>query len=171
LLPFSLRRRAAGPSIGGGSCAGPGQVHRQQPLQDAPLLKFASALKARPVRRKFHITGCDRWQTGTMQAHGRALEVAARNPSRDERNRRLSSTGFAPVAREPMRTGLTDGGAAATDGTDKQEVMVMNKLIALILLVAIGGLSACNTMEGAGKDIQSGGHAVSDTAKDVKNKM
>jgi len=47
----------------------------------------------------------------------------------------------------------------------------MNKLIALILLVAIGGLSACNTMEGAGKDIQSGGHAVSDTAKDVKNKM
>jgi entericidin B len=70
-----------------------------------------------------------------------------------------------------MRTGLTAAGATATDGTDKQQVMVMNKLIALILLVAIGGLSACNTMEGAGKDIQSGGHAVSDTAKDVKNKM
>ncbi|AGA91208.1 putative small secreted protein [Thioflavicoccus mobilis 8321] len=47
----------------------------------------------------------------------------------------------------------------------------MNKVIALIMLVAIGGLSACNTVEGAGKDIQSGGEAVSDTARDVKNEM
>jgi entericidin B len=104
-------------------------------------------------------------------ARSSPLEVAARDPTGDERNRRRSSPRLAAVARELMRTGLTDGGATATDGTDKQQVMVMNKLIALILLVAIGGLSACNTMEGAGKDIQSGGHAVSDTAKDVKNKM
>ena len=47
----------------------------------------------------------------------------------------------------------------------------MKNLIALILLVAIGGLSGCNTIEGAGKDIQSGGDAVSDTARDVKKEM
>ncbi len=47
----------------------------------------------------------------------------------------------------------------------------MNRLVALILLITIGGLLGCNTMEGAGKDIQSGGHAVSETAKDVKQEM
>jgi predicted small secreted protein len=57
------------------------------------------------------------------------------------------------------------------DGIDKQQVIVMKNLIALILLVAIGGLSGCNTIEGAGKDIQSGGDAVSDTARDVKKEM
>ena len=69
------------------------------------------------------------------------------------------------------KTGPTDGNATATDGTDTQQVMEMNKLVALMLLVAIGGLSACNTIEGAGKDIQSGGEAVSDTARDVKKEM
>jgi predicted small secreted protein len=49
--------------------------------------------------------------------------------------------------------------------------MKMEKLVALILLVAIGGLSACNTIEGAGKDIQSGGDAVSDAARDVKKDL
>jgi predicted small secreted protein len=49
--------------------------------------------------------------------------------------------------------------------------MEMKKLVALVLLVAIGGLSACNTIEGAGKDIQSGGDAVSDAARDVKKDM
>ncbi|NEX22714.1 entericidin A/B family lipoprotein [Thiorhodococcus mannitoliphagus] len=47
----------------------------------------------------------------------------------------------------------------------------MNKLLAMILLVAMSGLSGCNTIEGAGKDIQSGGDAVSDTARDVKKEM
>ena len=52
-----------------------------------------------------------------------------------------------------------------------QQVTKMKKLVALILLVAVGGLSACNTIEGAGKDIQSGGGAVSDAARDVKKDM
>ncbi|MBK1732305.1 entericidin A/B family lipoprotein [Thiococcus pfennigii] len=47
----------------------------------------------------------------------------------------------------------------------------MNTVIALILVIALGGLSACNTIEGAGQDIQSGGRAVSDTARDVKDEM
>jgi predicted small secreted protein len=70
-----------------------------------------------------------------------------------------------------MKTGLTGGSATATDDTDTQQVMEMKKLGVLILLVAIGGLSACNTIEGAGKDIQSGGDAVSDAARDVKKDM
>ncbi|EGV31731.1 Entericidin EcnAB [Thiorhodococcus drewsii AZ1] len=48
---------------------------------------------------------------------------------------------------------------------------MMKKLAALIFLIAMAGLSGCNTIEGAGKDIQSGGDAVSDTARDVKNEM
>jgi len=47
----------------------------------------------------------------------------------------------------------------------------MKKFITLIVLVSIAGLIGCNTIEGAGKDIQSGGEAVSDTAKDVKSGM
>jgi entericidin B len=47
----------------------------------------------------------------------------------------------------------------------------MKKLITLMVLVSIAGLIGCNTIEGAGKDIQRGGEAVSDTAKDVKRDM
>lgn len=43
--------------------------------------------------------------------------------------------------------------------------------IALIAIAAIAslGISACNTVEGAGKDVSSAGKAVSKTANDVKN--
>lgn len=47
----------------------------------------------------------------------------------------------------------------------------MKKLIAVLVLISIAGLIGCNTIEGAGKDIQRGGEAVSDTAKDVKRDM
>jgi predicted small secreted protein len=47
----------------------------------------------------------------------------------------------------------------------------MKKLIALLVIASIAGLFGCNTIEGAGKDIQRGGEAVSDTAKDVKRDM
>jgi predicted small secreted protein len=47
----------------------------------------------------------------------------------------------------------------------------MKTLITLLVLVSIAGLLGCNTMEGAGKDIQRGGEAVSDTAQDVKRDM
>jgi predicted small secreted protein len=43
---------------------------------------------------------------------------------------------------------------------------------AVILAIALAGtlaVSACNTMEGAGKDIKAGGNAVEDTARDAKN--
>lgn len=42
-------------------------------------------------------------------------------------------------------------------------------LFALLALAAGLAVSACNTVEGAGKDVKSAGEAVEDTAKDVKN--
>ncbi|WP_058555780.1 entericidin A/B family lipoprotein [Thiohalocapsa sp. ML1] len=47
----------------------------------------------------------------------------------------------------------------------------MIKLVILMLLIAMGGLSGCNTIEGAGKDIESGGGAVSDAAREVKEDL
>ena len=43
--------------------------------------------------------------------------------------------------------------------------------IVLIAAAAIAslGIAACNTVEGAGKDVSSAGKAVTKTAKDVKN--
>lgn len=45
----------------------------------------------------------------------------------------------------------------------------MRKLVILAALAASLGVSACNTVEGAGKDVSSAGAAVSDTARDAKN--
>lgn len=44
-----------------------------------------------------------------------------------------------------------------------------NRLAFAALILAGFGLSACNTVEGAGEDIQAGGKAIEKTAEDVKN--
>jgi predicted small secreted protein len=44
----------------------------------------------------------------------------------------------------------------------------MRKLIILMVVTAGLAVAACNTVEGAGKDVSSAGKAVSDTAKDAK---
>ena len=52
--------------------------------------------------------------------------------------------------------------------------MVRKLVSILVLLGCTAGLltvAGCNTVSGAGKDIQKGGEAVQDTAKDVQNKM
>ena len=42
----------------------------------------------------------------------------------------------------------------------------MNKLLLIALaLVAVMGLSACNTMRGIGQDVQKAGSAIEDAAK------
>jgi entericidin B len=42
----------------------------------------------------------------------------------------------------------------------------MNKwFVAALLLVTVIGLSACNTLEGVGKDIKKGGEAIEKAAK------
>ncbi len=47
----------------------------------------------------------------------------------------------------------------------------MKRLMALLLLAlfSMGFLSACNTMAGAGKDVQSAGEKVEDKAEDCKD--
>jgi predicted small secreted protein len=44
----------------------------------------------------------------------------------------------------------------------------MRKIVVLAALAASLIVAACNTVEGAGKDVSSAGHAVTDTAQDAK---
>ena len=49
--------------------------------------------------------------------------------------------------------------------------MFMLSLAALAIFGSLGALSGCNTVAGAGQDIERGGQAVTDGAKDVQKKM
>jgi len=44
----------------------------------------------------------------------------------------------------------------------------MRKLIIMMVVTAGLAVAACNTVEGAGKDVSSAGKAVTDTARDAK---
>jgi len=44
-------------------------------------------------------------------------------------------------------------------------------LSALAICVTALSLNACNTVDGAGEDLQAGGHAVSSSAQEVQHKM
>jgi len=44
----------------------------------------------------------------------------------------------------------------------------MRKFVIVAALAASFALSACNTVEGAGKDMQSAGNAVENTAQEAK---
>ncbi len=47
----------------------------------------------------------------------------------------------------------------------------MSKLLILVAAAAAAlTVSACNTVEGAGRDVAGAGHAVTDTAKDAAGK-
>jgi entericidin B len=48
---------------------------------------------------------------------------------------------------------------------------MMRTLIGLMMLLSIGLMIGCNTIDGAGQDIERGGEAVSDTAKEVQKSM
>jgi len=45
----------------------------------------------------------------------------------------------------------------------------MRKIVVLAIMAASMVVAACNTVEGAGKDVSAAGHAVSNTADDVKH--
>jgi predicted small secreted protein len=52
----------------------------------------------------------------------------------------------------------------------------MTRKILMLLIMfgmfgTLGTLSGCNTVAGAGKDVQRGGEAIQDTAQDVQRKM
>ena len=46
----------------------------------------------------------------------------------------------------------------------------MKTLMAIVLGMTVVSLSACNTVEGAGKDVKATGSAVESAAKDAKPK-
>lgn len=41
--------------------------------------------------------------------------------------------------------------------------------LAILLMIAVGGLSACNTMAGVGKDVGKAGDKIEDKAQDCKD--
>lgn len=45
----------------------------------------------------------------------------------------------------------------------------MRKVVLMAMLAATTVLAACNTVSGAGRDVQAAGRAVSETADDAKN--
>ncbi len=47
----------------------------------------------------------------------------------------------------------------------------MKTIFALLVSSLFVVLTGCNTVAGAGKDLERGGEKVQDTAKDVQNKM
>jgi len=47
----------------------------------------------------------------------------------------------------------------------------MSKIVALLMLLSFAVITGCNTIEGAGKDLERGGEKVKNTAKDTKEKM
>ena len=47
----------------------------------------------------------------------------------------------------------------------------MKKLMAILALLTYGALVGCNTIEGAGKDIERGGEKLQDSAKDTRQRM
>ena len=48
---------------------------------------------------------------------------------------------------------------------------ILTALIMLGLFGALSAISGCNTVAGAGKDIERGGDAIHDSARDVQKKM
>lgn len=49
---------------------------------------------------------------------------------------------------------------------------MLTRILSLLMLAGVlGSVSACNTVEGMGKDLGRAGEATSDTARDVKSKM
>jgi entericidin B len=50
-------------------------------------------------------------------------------------------------------------------------MQLLKTFILVGLLAMAGALTACNTVQGAGKDLERGGEKIQDTAKDTQKKM
>jgi predicted small secreted protein len=56
----------------------------------------------------------------------------------------------------------------APHASGRNRTVLMKALISILLVASVAG---CNTIAGAGKDIERGGQVIRDTAKDVQRKM
>jgi entericidin B len=59
--------------------------------------------------------------------------------------------------------------AGVKDYVSEHRAGVRLMLSVLLLAAALLALGACNTMKGAGQDVEAAGDAMSDTAEDVQN--
>jgi entericidin B len=59
--------------------------------------------------------------------------------------------------------------AGVKDYVSEHRAGVQLMLSVLLLAGALLALGGCNTMEGAGQDVEAAGDAMSDTAEDVQN--
>jgi entericidin B len=68
--------------------------------------------------------------------------------------------------------GWTTGSARRSSGVSIDALFrrgkFMTRLIALLLIAGSAVLAGCNTMAGAGQDISSGGHAITNSAEEAK---
>lgn len=60
---------------------------------------------------------------------------------------------------------LCRGGAVVSEGPPIKEPVMLKKLMTLALLTSSLVLAACNTIEGAGEDVESVGEAAEDAVK------
>jgi predicted small secreted protein len=56
--------------------------------------------------------------------------------------------------------------AARPNQTGESPMRDNRKLLAVLMLAMMGSLAACHTVEGVGKDIESAGDSIGDTAAD-----
>ena len=47
----------------------------------------------------------------------------------------------------------------------------MKTITAILSVLLFAGLAACNTVEGAGEDVESGGEAISNTAQEAEQEL
>jgi len=47
----------------------------------------------------------------------------------------------------------------------------MKTITAVLSMFLIAGLGACNTVEGAGEDVEASGQAIGETARDVEREL
>ena len=47
----------------------------------------------------------------------------------------------------------------------------MKTITTTLSVLVLAGLAACNTVEGAGQDVQAGGDAISDTAREAEQDL
>jgi entericidin B len=73
--------------------------------------------------------------------------------------------------RSETRQGLLHGSTSGIEDQNRRYTMFKRILGTLTLLGVLGMFAGCNTVEGMGKDIERGGEATQDAAKDVKKNM
>jgi entericidin B len=70
---------------------------------------------------------------------------------------------------------IAAGGSPPTTTTHTRSLIMTRKILTVLMMLGMFGtlsaMAGCNTMAGAGKDIERGGQKVQDEAREVQHKM